>query len=537
MKTLKIHYCLLLLLAACFSGCKSDEPIASGAKPEIKIILDKFTPDMNTADNIPLVCVISSEVGLKSVDIWIMKGGEQVPFKTVKEFWDPHQYSAKEMPVWEEDMSEFIISATDRAGQTTKTSMPISAIGYKAPPTIVFELEKIVVDETTGNMDSPTTRFSVTGASKLTAIEVNLFKASGTQVIALTPSLTPSFTYNFEQDILYSEGDVALQVKATDAYGKIKIETLPITYVSVPSPSFTPTGTTPTTIVAKSGTNATLTYNVASGAGLSAIRIYKVIKGIETELTELSNYYTGENNVSFTAKLPDFEGNWNAIKLVAADRLGRSTTLVVPTIIDLRYKADILIGSQYYSILQLPKEEFPDLQYSNTDEEIHCFFSVNDMKTYSLSDSYHNIPNIDFIFFLWNNMDFNATRIYGASKARPNEVWSHDPANNIPYMSTWPGLNATQIKRFHPTSWPFDFDNVTAADLKDANVQTYIGQGQITEDFAFYNVGDAGLFRTAPTSTAPSKTGMFRIEALKVLTINAHPNNRGYYIVTFKVLE
>lgn len=516
---LLICFCALFILP--LQGCgDKDTDYSNTGKPEFSLILDEIKPDMNTADNIPLVCVIFSEAGLKSVQMFISNDGVETLYKEVTSFYDRTQYSVKELPLWEEGMSFFRLVATDVANRTSEVSIPVSVIKYKAPPVITFEKEEIVIDENSGSIDIPVTKFEVKGATKLVSVEVKLFRQSSIEDIILTPAFVQQDSYSFEQEIIYKAGDNALQVKATDEYGKSKIETLPVKYISIPAPELTMTGnTTAEPIIAQSGTNRTLTFNAKSGVGIMAINVYKVEKDIETELTAVSKAYNSEKEVDFTAELPAFDSGWNAVKVVAYDRLGRSSSMEIKTIIDLNYKPNMRIGSQYYSKVADPA--YPDT---------YCFFSVKDLKTYNLSEYYANISNIDMYFYFFTGN----VRLYEAVTNRPEGGWSEDAANNIPSLYTWTGRNTMKIKKFKVGVWSFDFDDVTATDLQSAAVQNYLNTPRVTEDFANYVVGEAAFFQTSSFSTAPSKIGMMRIESL---TVDAKDTTKGFYVVSFKVLQ
>lgn len=516
---LLICFCALSILT--LNGCgDKDDDYSNTSKPEFSLILDEIKPDMNTADNIPLVCVIFSQAGLQSVQMLITKDGVETPYKEVVSFYDKTQYSVKELPLWEEGMTSFRLIATDVANRTSEVSIPISVIKYKAPPMITFEKEELVIDENTGSIDIPITKFEVKGATKLASIEVKLFRQSSIENITLTPAFAPQDSYHFEQEIIYREGDNALQVKATDEYGKSKIETLPIKYISIPAPVLTVTGNTTTdAIIANSGTNRTLTFNAKSSIGIIAINVYKVAKGVETELTSVSKTYNSEKEVDFTADLPNFEPTWNAVKVVAYDRLGRSSSIEIETIIDLNYKAALRIGSQYYS-------KVADPAYPGA----HCFFSVKDLKSYNLSEYYANIPNIDMYFYFFTG----SVRLYEATTNRPEGGWSEDVANNIPSLYTWPGRNTMKTKKYKTGVWSFNFDNVTTADLKSVAVQNYLNTPRVTEDFANYVAGESVFFQTSASSTAPSKIGIMRIETF---TVDPKDTTKGFYIVSFKVLQ
>jgi nucleoside diphosphate kinase len=507
------------------SGCsKNDEIDYSRTKPpEIKAIMEVVKPDLNTADNVPLVCVVFAEAGLKSVKMKIVKAGVETDYKEVTTFYDNKQYSVKELPLWDETVQSFKVIATDMADRTVEKIIPISVVKYLAAPVVTFPVSEILIDENSGTIVIPRTKFSVVGASTIVKVEVTLFSASGTTPVPLDPPLgISSLTYDFDQEILYKAGDNALQVSVTDSYGKIKIETLPIRYISIPAPELKVSGsTTLNPIVTPSNTSRSLTFTAASAIGINAIRVYKLEKNVVTEITSLSKTYTSEKAVEFTAALPPFTPTTTGIRISAFDQLGRITTVDIQSVIDLSYNPNARIGSQFYSKVADPA--LPG---------VYSFYSVKDMKTYDLATFYTNRPNIDMYFYFFGG----AVRLYQATTNRPGEAWSGDPGNGIPLMENWTGVprNATKIKKFTPGSFAFNFDNVTSTDLKAAAVQTYINSAQVTADFANYVAGEVAFFQTAATSTNGAKIGMMRIESF---TVDPANTTKGFYVVSFKVVQ
>jgi hypothetical protein len=522
-----ILICICVLFQPVLTGCEEKIDYSHTKKPEITLILDQLEPDMNKTDNIPLLCVIFSEAGLSSVEMYAVRDSEESFYKRITEFYDNKQYSLKEYPQWEETITAFRIVAIDAAKRSTEAMIPVSVIKYKMPPVIRFELPEIVIDETQGVTESPVTKFEVHAAAMLAAVEITLFGKTGPTQVEPNPRFVAGrdSVYRFEQEIVYQEGDVALQVKATDEYGKLKIETLPIKYTPVPAPEWTVTGaTTLDPIVARSGTSKTLTLKATSPIGIMAIKVLKVEKEVETTLS--TEYYDSQKEVDFTAELTHIEASWNAVKIVAYDQLGRNALVEIPTIIDLRYQANMRIGSQYYSKTADP--EYPDT---------YCFFSVNDLATYDLNYFFTNKSNIDLYFYLF--LGAPDIRIYSATVNRNDAYcagWSTDVANAIPAMvdgeAAWDGKNNTLTKQYTAGSWPFDFDNATAADLESIRDGSFFNSGGGT--IAGLKTGDAVFFKTAATSTAPSTVGIMRIESW---TWDTTTKWKGYFMVSFKILQ
>ena len=506
-------------------GCSKKDTIdlANTKAPEIKSILDVIQPDLNRADNIPLVCVVFAEAGLKSVKMKIVKNGVETDYKEVTTFYDNKQYSVKELPLWDDTFQSFKIIATDLGDRVTEKIIPISVIKYLAAPVITFPVAEIVIDENTGVITIPRTMFTVTGAAALAKVEVKLFSTSGTSTaISLDPAFVPGLMYEYNGEINYVAGNNALQVSATDVNGKIKIETLPIRYISIPAPELVVSGTTTLDpIVIASGVAKSLTFTATSSIGINAIRVYRMEKDVAVELSSVSKTYDKEKNIAFTAAIPGFTASTTGLRITAFDQLGRSTTVDIRVYVDLTYAPMVRAGSQFYS-------KVADAAYPG----VYSFFSFKDMKTYPLSYFYTNRPNIDLIFYFFNG----AVRLYPASNSRPtNEPFAGDAANGIPFINTWTGVprNNLKMKKF-VAGTNFTFDNVTATDLKSAAIQTYVNSAQVTADFADLVAGESVYFQTASSSTNGVKTGLMKIESI---TVDPTNNTKGFYVVSIKMAQ
>ncbi len=533
------------------ASCKDNGPDYSQmAEPEFSLILDQLTPDMNTVDNIPVVCVIHSEAGLQRVNMFLGKLKEDAApleleesqteerdldetlYTSVTTFHDPHQFSLKESPKWTKDIIDIRIEAIDNGGRSKSVILPVAITPYKNPPTVEFELKEIVIDETKGSSESPMTRFTVTSPTKITAIEVNLFQREGIKKIGLTPAFSPRQEYNFEQQIDYIDGDTALQVAATDEYGKVKIETLPISYIAVPSPVLTPSGETTTDpIVAHSGDSRSLSFSFVSEGGAVAAKTLKFVKGNWVEIQDLYRDLGNAAQGEYSVTLPTFESDWTAVKFQIIDRLGRIGEQEVKTIIDMRAVFEQRVGAQAWA--KAGSEEYPDA---------YPFYSIRDLKSINLYQAWEESRNVDFVFYYFNNGNPGGTvRFYDAQANRATSEWPEqmDAAAGIPAFGTWSGehaKNSTTRRKFDPSRFSFNFDTVTADDLLGSAVQNRLNEGQVNPDFCDFVNGDVVLFKTGPASTSPNTVGIIRIDRLdKNTTSGNYP--KGYYIVSIKVVD
>lgn len=509
-------------------SCKKEVDYSGTKAPEIQLMMDELHPDLNRVDNTPIVCVVFAEAGLEKVDLFITEGDSDRLFSSVTKFNDPKQYSMKETPTWSENISAVHIVATDKAGRGVQADMDVIVTPVLPAPVISFNYEKIVIDEKKEDPSSLETTFTVESSNTLDAVSAKLFREEGTVDIVLTPSFKAgSVSYTFTQTIDYINGDRALQVTATDHNQKLKIETLQIQYIPAPAPEFTPTGsTTLDPVFVRSSDSREFTFNIATETGLAAVQAYKVVKDAQGNNQDIllgTEYYdpASDFDVDYSFNFDSFDNASHAIKFVATDRLNHSTTVAVKTFVDMRLGENIPIASQYNA-------KTPLIFDGSTDEH-YCFFSVKDFKTYSLFYFWDtaNRRNIDFFYFAWN---YGGATDLGVRLMRANEdrqgndserylayTDPEDASKNIPELGTggdWGGRNATLIKRL-PSTFTFNFENATVADLTAPQVSTLLNQGKTAEDW-YQNVkaGTELLFKTGSLSTCPNCVGIMRVESV-----------------------
>lgn len=542
MKKLLIAFAAALAIVSCQ---KKGEDFSGKAAPVIELVYTSLNPDLNRVDNTPVVCVIFSEAGLRSVSLSKTESGEESVISTITEFKDIHQYSLKENPMWNTDITSVTIRAVDRAGRNAEASIGVSVTPVQPAPVIVFELDKIEINEREEDPNEIETRFEVTSSNTLQSVKVALFTSEGIVDVPLTPAFhVGDETYSFEQTITYMEGYRGLQVTATDANNKIKIETLPINYIPAPAPVFTPKeGTSVEPLLVRSTDSMAFGFHVDSEAGLSSIEVFKLTKDVQGN--DVQNrldvaYYNPDSDFSvdyeFTAE--SFATDGHAIEFVGTDKLGHKGKVKIPTIVDMRMKENILIGSQKNAKTPLTLEGYED-------QETYCFFSVKDFKTYSLYYFWEeeNRRNIDFFYFVWNwsSATDNGSRVMKANEERSGQDPEHylgDDTAGIPELgqgANWGSRNATYIKRL-TNAFTFDFDNVTPADLNSPEVQSYVVQGKTNSDWIHYKPGDCFLFKTGPLSTCPDCTGIVRFEIVEGSKTDYAANKPVYVVVSIKAL-
>ena len=520
----KIVSALVILLTLSLASCKKEIDYSGMAAPSIELMYEIINPDLNRVDNTPVVCVIFSEAGLETVSVFKVEGGEESLLNTITEFKDIHQYSLKENPVWNTDISEIIVRAVDKAGQKASASIGVRVTPVLPAPVITFELEKIEINERNEDPNEIQTKFEVTSSNTLQSVKVALFTAGGIVDVPLQPTFhIGDESYSFDQTITYLEGYRGLQVTATDANGKMKIETLPVNYIPAPVPVLTPgEGTETERLIVRSTDSRTFNFHIDSEVGLSNVEVSKISKnalGEEVVTSVNVSYYSPDTDFAtdYTYTLESFDTGCHAIEFTATDKLSHKGVVRIPTIVDMRFADNIVIASQYNAKAPLVLDEFPG-------QEAYCFFSINDFKTYSLSYFWNteNRRNIDLFYFAWNyaSASDNGARIMKASEERSGqdgEKYLSDTTADIPELGTgsdWGGRNATFMKTL-TDAYKFDFDNVTVDDLLTPAVQSYITQGKVAADWYGFRPGECLLFKTGPLSTCPNAMGIIRFDVFE----------------------
>lgn len=546
MKKIFTVLALGLALVACVN---KEQPDYSGTKaPSIELMYQSITPDLNRVDNTPVVCVVLSEAGLESVKLFKTESDVESLLTEITTFKDVHQYSLKETPAWNLDITRLRIEARDRAGRKTQAVIDVQVTPVLPAPVIAFEKEIIRIDERNEDPSTVATRFTVTSSNTLESVKASMFTADGIVDVPLNPAFhAGESSYTFEQEIDYFEGYRGLQVSATDANGKMKIETLPVNYIPAPAPVMYPAeGVSTDPLVVRSSASKTFSFTIKAETGLSNVEVVKYTKDIQGK--DVANrvaidYYDASKDfeVDYSYTVEAFDASSHALAFVATDRLNHSVSFRIPTFVDLRFGADIVIAAQRNTKEPLILEEYPGV-------ESYCFFSVRDFKTYSLFDFWDTAQrrNIDFFYFAWNNggASDNGTRLMRANEDRAGQdpswfTYVNEGVTEIPVMSAastdWGGRNGTLIKKL-TDAYAFDFDNVTVEDLVSSPVQSYLSQGKVNADWINYKAGDCFLFKTGPASTYPNSTGIARFEVVEgsrdsFTGQNALPNDKPCYVI------
>lgn len=476
---------LCLSLAACSDENENIDPNATA--PVIKFPMEQLDVDLNKVDNLPVVAVIKSQAGLLSVAMKIQTAEGTVDYKTVTDFFNPNSYSLSENLEYNANYQSFIIEATDKLNHVVVGTLPISITDVMERPVITFEPEEIIYDEMDENPTIPRTTFKVVSEAGLKKVELYLVSASG-QVSKGTAELNGDTEYSFDEMIDYKEGDKGFKVKAEDTYGNITIETLPVTYKTIPGPVLT---LTDQVIFADTDVKTEVPMQIESVRGVHEVVIYRIENGQEVEA--LREQKSGEHSLSYAPKIDCTEAT-SQLKVVVSDgRSSKEAVGYVKAYVNMEV-ATINVGSQ--QLANNAHEKYPDA---------FGMVSLNDLKTYTVDyaiASEANAKNIDFKFYCFGGSA--VPRLYSMDNTEKDSEFAGATGK----------LTAIKVKnltRFAILD-NFDFENATVSSISEI-LSSSISVSKLTP----FAAGNIIAFRTGGSSAA----GGGRIGVMKVINITA----------------
>lgn len=502
---------ILFLTALMVWGCNDDEEkldLAGTTAPQVKFVFEEMIADLNKTDNLPVIGVISSDLGLKAVNMYIVDGGEQTFYKEITSFFNPKAYSFAEKLEFKSTYEAFVIEAIDLGDRVTKELLDFELIPFKEAPVVTFTPEKISYDEQNPT-PIPNTKFVITSTAGLKTIEMTLITTEGMIPYGQTLNFDePPMEYTFDEKIDYNETSRGFRVKVTDIYGQVKYGNLEVDYKSVPPPVMT---IETTLINSADGKGIVLPIKVESAAGVKKLEIFRIEKTVETVV--YSKEYTGENDLDID---PQFDINLQttAVKVVVTDRTNaaRTDTKVIKAVVGFDYIQNYQVGSQRYAA---GIQEFPD---------VYSLFSFNDMRGYSVDDALGTRESsIDIKFYMFGGQA--VPRVYamdgGASGTKNNEF-----IGKTGKASDFMVMNATRLLKL-PAG--YDFDNATVEDI-----EKIIGSQITLNNINPAAAGDVIAFRTASTSSAGGgRIGIMKIS--KIVNTNPSVVIQGEFTISVKL--
>lgn len=326
-----ILYVLVFLLA--FSCTKND--YAPG-NIEIDFQFETLPVDLNIVDNPFITCIIRSETGLESVEMFIqMKDGSYEPYKTeIREFFNPRHCSIHERPVFTDDMVAFIVKATDLGGAMQEEKIVFDVTSKVNAPKISFNIEEIAFTE-----GEPISEFSfiVTSDADLESVSVELVQsAMSSELVPLIEDFTDVRSFTFlSSDYELNDYDInkvpqLVRVVVLDDYGKTSISTLKINYKALPAPVVTMNQ--PETAVEFE--DLQITGKATSETGITNVECYVMGEGYERLVTNQTIDGLTDYDIILTVSGDDLRDYITALKIVVTDERTKKTESLIPVTVE-----------------------------------------------------------------------------------------------------------------------------------------------------------------------------------------------------------
>lgn len=504
---------IISLLAWCFAAvslaaCSDDEGLdPSAAKPVVAYPYDMLVADLNMVDNLPVIAVVKSETGLRSVSLSIRtaEGGE-VPVTTVTEFFDRNSYSLAESIAYKADYVAAVVAAVDLLGRSAEAELPIEIVDIVEPPQIVFTPESWTYDETVGG-DIPRTHIEVSSSAMLKSVEITRVKTTGQSLFTSVgfSAEDPQASWTFDESIRYDEFDRGMKVKVEDSYGQVRIATMAVAYKTVPPPSVEFAAAT---IVADRDEEKAVEIAIESQAGVAKVELYRV-EG-KTETLVLETAYDGDKTLAYAEKMT-FTDATSGVRVVVTDRVGRSTTASTGALVNLIFAENLSVGTGVLA---------------DGAEGVCRLLSLGDQRTYSVQECFDD-PSLQAhadVKVYYMNGNAQSVRIYSMENGDSKNAEYKNEAGDK-NIGAFSPLNATRFMLLTDLS----FDTATAADIATidaATLQSSSIKGQ--EEL----IGATIAFKTAANSSA----GAARVGLLKLVSISEKVGaNANARVFTFAI--
>lgn len=334
----KIYFVIsLLCISLSWSSC-NDEDKASGPAPEILFMTESMSIDLNTTNHPSIVCVINSEVGLKSLQSWIVKEGdyEVEVDNPITSFFNKNSYSLAQTPVYTEDMVGFKVKATDVNGQTTTLTLPFEVIPLRDAPVVSFNEGINEINYKEGD-PMPTISIKIKSEENLRYVAFSEVVNRQEKSVQINGKDTLKFTNNEKEYILnlqddgfqFKPGTTAIKI-ATGAGSsdliKVKIGTLKVNFEEIPAPEvlFDTQGD----IQVNEFADLTVTGKITSQTKVVSVSYYKKMKEGNVQIGEA--IHPNESTYNFSVKLQRVTFDTQALVIEATDLLGKTTLIEKP---------------------------------------------------------------------------------------------------------------------------------------------------------------------------------------------------------------
>ena len=422
-------YILAILVA--FTSCTKDEYAPGNI--DIEFQFESLPVDLNVVDNPFITCIVRSETGLDKVQMLIeMNDGKLVPYKTeINEFFNPRHCSIHERPVYTDDMTAFVVRATDLGGAVKEGRMAFEIKSKVNAPVITLNTEGIAFAE---GEPIPQFSFSVSSDADLESVAIQLIQsATSSELVSPVVDFTDARNFEFDSSTYelnpYDINRIPqlIRIVAVDTYGKTSISTLKIIYRALPAPVVSLVQ--PGTLTEFEG--CVITGTATSETGISKVECYT--SGEDYEFLVASQTVEGsvEHDIAMTIPGDEIRDYITSVKVVVTDARSKVSEYVVPVSVnpvfekvasgsDLAQEIKSRMNNAKYRTVKLELESSPSsaLEYSIGSSRI------NPTKSICLKADPENVKpvvkgsagctfeitaaNLDNLTFSFKNLEFQA---------------------------------------------------------------------------------------------------------------------------------
>ena len=334
----KVYIIISFICASlCWLSCNDDEK-HTGSAPEILFMTESMSIDLNKTNNPSIVCVINSEVGLNSVQSWIVKEGDiEVEIDNpVTSFFNKNSYSLAQTPVYTEDMIGFKVSATDANGQTSTLTLPFEVIPLRDAPVVSFNEGINEINYREGD-PMPSISIKISSEENLRYVAFSEVVNRLEKVVPINGQDTLKFTNNEKEYVLnlqdddfqFKVGTTAIKIAAgagSSDMVKIKIGTLKVNFEEIPAPEilFGSEGD----LQVNEFADLTVTGKINSQSKVTSVSYYKETTEGKEQIGE--TIYPDESSYNFSVTLERVTFDIQGVVIEATDQLGKTTTIEKP---------------------------------------------------------------------------------------------------------------------------------------------------------------------------------------------------------------
>lgn len=334
----KVYIIISFICASlCWLSCNDDEK-HTGSAPEILFMTESMSIDLNKTNNPSIVCVINSEVGLNSVQSWIVKEGDiEVEIDNpVTSFFNKNSYSLAQTPVYTEDMIGFKVSAIDANGQTSTLTLPFEVIPLRDAPIVSFNEGINEINYREGD-PMPSISIKISSEENLRYVAFSEVVNRLEKVVPINGQDTLKFTNNEKEYVLnlqdddfqFKVGTTAIKIAAgagSSDMVKIKIGTLKVNFEEIPAPEilFDSEGD----LQVNEFADLTVTGKINSQSKVTSVSYYKETTEGKEQIGE--TIYPDESSYNFSVTLERVTFDIQGVVIEATDQLGKTTTIEKP---------------------------------------------------------------------------------------------------------------------------------------------------------------------------------------------------------------